>query len=117
MRQTAKSKGPRGERDLRRLLDRVEGVNIRLQPGSGSFGSRVGAKAMQGDLRLMIGDSAYRCEVKRRKDAPQVLERWLLGLDILAIRADQGEWRFYLPQQAFLDLLALAAEGAANAPP
>ena len=45
-----------------------------------------------------------------------MLERWLLGLDILAIRADQGEWRFYLPQRAFLDLLGLAAEAAASEP-
>ena len=103
-------KGPRGEKELARLLSRVSGVNVRRQPASGAFGTRVNTRSLQGDLRLSFGETTYRCEVKRRKEAPQVLERWLLGLDLLAIRSDQGDWRFYLPEAAFLNLLALAAE-------
>ena len=105
-------KGPRGERELERLLSRVGGVHVRRQPSSGAFGTRVSARSLQGDLRLTFGETTYRCEVKRRKEAPQVLERWLFGLDLLAIRSDQGDWRFYLPEAAFLNLLALAAEAA-----
>ncbi len=105
-------KGPRGEKDLERLLSRIGGVNVRRQPASGAFGTRINARSLQGDLRLSFGETTYRCEVKRRKEAPQVLERWLFGLDLLAIQSDQGDWRFYLPQAAFLNLLALAAEAA-----
>ena len=107
-------KGPRGEKELERLLSRIGGVSVRRQPSSGAFGTRINTRSLQGDLKLNFGETTYRCEVKRRKEAPQVLERWLLGLDLLAIRSDQGDWRFYLPEAAFLNLLALAAEAAST---
>ena len=110
-------KGPLGEKELERLLSRVGGVLVRRQPSSGAFGTRVNARGLQGDLRLSFGETTYRCEVKRRKEAPQVLERWLFGLDLLAIRSDHGDWRFYLPEAAFLNLLALAAEAATGPTP
>jgi len=104
-------KGQRGEAELSRLLARIDGVAVRRQPGSGAIGSRLGSKGLRGDLRLSVGDMTFRCEVKRRKTSPQVLERWLSGVEVLAIRGDQDDWRFYLPRPIFMELLALAADG------
>jgi Holliday junction resolvase len=104
-------KGPRGEAELSKLLARIDGVSVRRQPGSGSIGSRSGTRNLRGDLRLAVGDMTFRCEVKRRKTSPQVLERWLSGVEVLAIRADHEDWRFYLPRSIFVELLALAADG------
>lgn len=109
-------KGSRGEAELARMLAKIDGVSVRRQPGSGSVGSRIGTRALQGDLRLSVGGMIFRCEVKRRQKSPQVLERWLAGVEVLAIRADQSDWRFYVPQAIFLELLALAAEGLSPRP-
>ena len=109
----ARSKGSRGEVELRKLLDHIDGVSVKSQPSSGAFGSRIGSRGLQGDLKLTMGDVAYLVEVKRRATAPKVLDGWLAGLDVLAIRGDFEEWRFYLPQAIFLDLIGLAAEGLA----
>ena len=109
-------KGARGEAELAKMLAKVAGVTVRRQPGSGAVGSRSGSKGLQGDLRLTVGGLNFRCEVKRRRQSPQVLERWLSGVEVLAIRADQNDWRFYLPEAIFVELLALAAETTA-APP
>jgi hypothetical protein len=106
----AKAKGNRGESDLLKLIDKLPNVSIKKQPSSGAFGTRIGSKHLQGDLKLSFGETDYRIEVKRRKQAPQVLERWLAGTEILAIRGDYGEWRFYLPEETFLHLLTLASE-------
>jgi len=106
-----KQKGSRGEKELARMLGKIDGVSVRHQPGSGAVGSRIGVRALQGDLRLSVAGVTFRCEVKRRQKSPQVLERWLSGVEVLAIRAVQSEWRFYLPQAIFLELLALAADG------
>jgi len=110
-----KQKGARGERELEKLLARIEGVAVRRQPASGAAGSRSCSRSLRGDLRLSVGGTLYRCEVKRRKQSPQVLEKWLTGVEVLAIRADQGDWRFYLPQEIFIDLVGLAAEGLRRA--
>jgi hypothetical protein len=110
----SRSKGTRGEVELRKLLDHIDGVSVKSQPSSGAFGSRIGSRGLQGDLKLTMGDTAYLVEVKRRKEAPKVLDGWLSGLDVLAIRGDFDEWRFYLPQAIFLDLIGLAAEGLAK---
>ncbi len=112
----ARQKGRRGEAELSRLLTRIDGVSVRRQPGSGAIGSRSGSKGLQGDLRLSVGDMTFRCEVKRRKTSPRVLERWLGGVEVLAIRADQSDWRFYLPRAIFVELLALAADGLSARP-
>ena len=109
-------KGRRGEVELSRLLARIDGVSVRRQPGSGAIGTRIGSKGLQGDLRLSVGGMTFRCEVKRRKTSPQVLERWLSGVEVLAIRADQSDWRFYLPRAIFVELLALAADGLSARP-
>jgi len=106
----SKSKGSRGETELLKLLERVPGVTVRKQPASGAFGTRIGSAGLQGDLRMVFGDQTFRVEVKRRKLPPMTLEGWLAGVEILAIRADHGDWRFYLEEDTFLHLLSLAAE-------
>jgi Holliday junction resolvase len=111
-----KKKGSRGESELAKMLGKIDGVSVRRQPGSGAVGSRIGVRALQGDLRLTVAGMTFRCEVKRRNRSPQVLERWLSGVEVLAIRADQSDWRFYLPQGIFLELLALAAESMITGP-
>ncbi len=103
-------KGARGEIELAKMLARIAGVSVRQQPGSGSVGTRMDVRDLRGDLRLSIGRMTFRCEVKRREKPPQVLERWLCGVEILAIRADHGDWRFYLPEAVFMELLGLAAD-------
>ena len=110
------SKGSKGEAELSKLLGRIDGVSVRRQPGSGSVGSKSGSRGLRGDLRLSVGGVTFRCEVKRRQKSPQVLERWLGGVEVLAIRADQSDWRFYLPEAIFFELLGLAADAPA-APP
>lgn len=110
----ARSKGQRGEADLRKLLAHIDGVSVKPQPSSGAFGSRIGSRGLQGDLKLTMGEAEWLIEVKRRKEAPKVLDGWLAGLDVLAIRGDFDQWRFYLPQETFLELVGLAAEGLAK---
>jgi hypothetical protein len=115
----AKRKGSAGERELRLLLSHIDGVSVKAQPSSGAFGTRIGSKGLQGDLRLTMGDpekggTAWRIEAKRRAEPPKVLESWLAGTEVLAIRADHSRWRFYLPEGIFLELVGLAAEGLAS---
>jgi hypothetical protein len=107
----AKQKGSRGETELLKLLQTV-GVSVKKQPSSGAFGTRINAKHLQGDLVMSFGDTTMKVEVKRRKVAPQVLDGWLVGCEVLAIRADHGDWRFYMPEDSFLHLLSLAREAA-----
>ena len=74
------------------------------------MGSHLKTRRVQSDLQLKIGSDVLRIEVKTRKKPPQVLERWRHVLDIVAIRADHGDWRSYLLQRTFMNILAYAAE-------
>ena len=56
------------------------------------MGSHLKTRRVQSDLQLKIGSDVLRIEVKTRKKPPQVLERWRHVLDIVAIRADRGDW-------------------------
>lgn len=109
-----RSKGSRGEADLRKLLTHIDGVTVKAQPSSGAFGTRIGSRGLQGDLKLTMGDHEWLIEVKRRATPPKTLDGWLAGLDVLAIRADHEDWRFFLPEAVFLELVGLAAEGLAK---
>ena len=85
-------KGTKGVKEFPRLLSRSEGIMVAHQIASGSFGSRVTIRGLQGDLSVNIASDVLGIEVKTRKKPPRVLERWLLGLGIVAIRADRGDW-------------------------
>ena len=85
-------KAAKGEKELSRVLSRLGGFTLARQIVSGSFGSRVTIRGLQGDLSVNIASDVLGIEVKTRKNPPRVLERWLLGLGIVAIRADRGDW-------------------------
>ena len=109
----AKQKGSRGEREVRDFVKRY-GWDVKMQPSSGAFGTRISEARLRGDMRIMSGDAELRVEVKRRKNAPKVLDAMQDGCDVLAIRADHGDWRVVMREAAFGYLLSLAAEALAN---
>ena len=51
-------------------------------------------------------------EVKRRSKPPSaVIEQWLTDVNLVAYRADRGEWRIVMPLTELLDLLEEADNG------
>lgn len=112
----ARQKGSRGEREVRDLVQRY-GWSVKMQPSSGAFGTRINETRLKGDLRILCGDADLRVEVKRRKSLPKVMEGWQVGCEILAMRADQGDWRISMTGDTFGYLLGLAAQSMPPAPP
>lgn len=110
----AKQKGSRGEREVRDLVKR-HGWDVKMQPSSGAFGTRISESRLTGDMRIFSGDAELRVEVKRRKAIPKVLDDMQQGCEILAIRGDRGDWRISMREETFGYLLSLANEALVSA--
>ena len=51
-------------------------------------------------------------EIKRRAKPPSaVIEKWLSDVNLVAYRADRGDWRVVMPLSELLDLLEEADNG------
>jgi len=98
----SRAKGDRAERAMVKFL-RESGFAAERVPLSGSAGG-----SYLGDLTVPLLGIDRVVEVKCRADGFRELYRWLIGRDLLIVRADRSEPLVILP-------LKLAAEIAAKA--
>jgi Holliday junction resolvase len=98
----SRDKGNRAERAIVRFLQE-RGFAAERVPLSGSAGG-----SYLGDLTVPVLNIDRVVEVKCRRDGFRELYKWLIGRDILIVRADRSEPLVVLP-------LKLAAEIAAKA--
>lgn len=101
---SAKRKGTAGERELRDRLIACGWGDARRTPMSGAI---IG---LPHDVTASCGPFRFGIEVKRRRELPKTFEGWMKGSNVLALRADRGEWRFYIAQDLFEDFLRFIAE-------
>ena len=106
---TPHRRGRRFEAEVQKSIERT-GWRVFRQPASGAVGTRIGSRALTGDLRISAGEFAFRLECKRRRNPPLTLMTWLAGCDVLVIRADQGEATVFTTLSRFEEILAAAAE-------
>lgn len=103
---SAKRKGQQGEYELRDFLRECGWASDRV-PGSGAF---IG---LPHDVTARCGGIKFDIEVKRRKELPKTFEEWKGAANVLAMRADRGEWRFYFDEDTLKQFLTFVAEKAA----
>ena len=105
MSKSQRTKGYEGERELVNLL-KAKGLKAERIPGSG-------AHQYQGeshDLNFYIAGEKWTVEAKRHKSPLKSLTKWRGEADVLATRADRGEWEFHLSQELFFSLVTLCDE-------
>ena len=92
------------------LLKRA-GWRAGRQPGSGSFGSLIGSRGLQGDLWASCAGERLLIEVKNYKNEPRTLQALRGGCDVLAyICSSTGRMGVFIDEALFCDLLAWSAE-------
>lgn len=108
MGKSQRDKGNRAERELvNDLKDR--GIFARRVPLSGA------TQHDPDDVVIETALSELRVEVKRRaKPLSKALEDALGGADMVATRADRGEWRWYVPHGVMVRLLAALKKSEAT---
>ena len=102
-------KGSVGEREIVAILQ-AAGIEARRVPLSGSMSATgfggdvlVRDKPEHGEARWEAGESRW--EVKRRGQGFVRLEKWLEDAEVLAFRADRGEWMCCLRLDYLVDLM------------
>jgi Holliday junction resolvase len=103
----SRDKGNRAERAIVKFL-RESGFAAERVPLSGSAGG-----SYLGDLTVPLLGADRVVEVKCRADGFRELYRWLIGRDLLIVRADRSEPLVILPLKLAAEIAAKATRGAA----
>ena len=53
----------------------------------------------------VLAFDGHTVEVKRRKQLPALLRKWIQDSQIVAVREDLGHWYLFLSLEEFLDIL------------
>ncbi len=96
---SAKQKGTKFEKLAAGLLDGIEGVSCRRQPGSGIYSD------FPHDLRLRVGELDFICECKAWKEGWRTGDKAMGQAEILLIKRNYAEPRVYMTLGAFKALL------------
>ena len=106
-------KGKRLEVAERKKLEKLGVTRVRMQPGSGAFGTRVDEVSLTGDNAFTIAGKAFRQECKSRANDSgfKVIKDWLAGSHILTIKQDREAPLHVLSDEAWLHLVSAANRG------
>jgi hypothetical protein len=102
---SAKAKGTRLEKEIARLLAEIGIPEARRQPGSGIY------QGFDHDVRARLPDGELLVECKSWRHGWRTGDRAIGKADLLVIKRDHGEPRFYLPKRTMERLLRLANAG------
>jgi hypothetical protein len=107
------AKGRRLEVAERKKLEKLGVGRVRMQPGSGAFGTRVNETALQGDNTFEIAGHRLRQECKSRANDSgfKVIKDWMQSCDVLTIKQDRQAPLHVLSDAAWLHLVASANRG------
>lgn len=108
-----RAKGARTERAERKKLEALGVQRVRMQPGSGAFGTRENVATLQGDNAFTIAGRTYRQEVKARASDSgfAVIKGWMRDCDVLTIKQDRQPALHVLSEEAWLALVSAANRG------
>lgn len=106
-------KGRRLEVAERKKLEKLGVGRVRMQPGSGAFGTRNNEAGLTGDNAFEIAGKRYRQECKSRSsdDGFKVLKTWMKDCEVLTIKQDRQPPLHVLSDEAWLALVAAANRG------
>lgn len=99
---SAKQKGLKFERKMEQLLEQMQFVQCRKQPGSGIY------QHFPHDLDIRLGELHLIAECKKHKNPSATYERWMGKAQLLFLEANHGDPRVYMDVHVLVSMLCEA---------